>query len=271
MSERIPLAKPVIGDRERELVDEVLRSGQLSLGPMVPRFERDWAERIGVQPRRRRARAAPPACTCACTRSGSGRATRSSPRRSRSWPRPTRSSSPARRRCSPRSTRSRSTWTRRRSRRPSRPRTKAILIVDIFGYPAEVPALVDIADRHGLAPASRTPASRSTATYDGRKLGTFGHPAVYGFYANKQLTTAEGGVVLTDDDDLAQDAQEPAQPGPLRRRRVARPLPPRLQLPPLGRAQRDRRRPARAPRPTCSPAARASPAGTRRASPRSTA
>ena len=47
--ERIPLAKPVIGERERELVDEVLRSGQLSLGPMGPRFERAWAERIGVE------------------------------------------------------------------------------------------------------------------------------------------------------------------------------------------------------------------------------
>ena len=41
----IPLARPVIGDRERELVDEVLRSRQLSLGPTVTRFERMWAER----------------------------------------------------------------------------------------------------------------------------------------------------------------------------------------------------------------------------------
>jgi acetylornithine/succinyldiaminopimelate/putrescine aminotransferase len=46
--ERIPLAKPVVGERERELVDEVLRSGQLSLGPMVERFERAWAERAGT-------------------------------------------------------------------------------------------------------------------------------------------------------------------------------------------------------------------------------
>jgi perosamine synthetase len=38
--------------------------------------------------------------------------------------------------------------------------------------------------------------------FDGRKLGTFGHPAVYGFYANKQMTTAEGGIVLTDDPEL---------------------------------------------------------------------
>ena len=74
--------------------------------------------------------------------------------------------------------------------------------MDIFGYPAEVPALVEIAERHGLARVEDACQSIDGA-YDGRKLGTFGHPAVYGFYANKQLTTAEGGVVLTDDDELA--------------------------------------------------------------------
>lgn len=82
------------------------------------------------------------------------------------------------------------------------PRTRAILIVDIFGYPAEVPALVDIAHRHGLGIVEDA-CQTIDGAYDGRKLGTFGHPAVYGFYANKQLTTAEGGVVLTDDDRLA--------------------------------------------------------------------
>ncbi|HTI32496.1 MAG TPA: DegT/DnrJ/EryC1/StrS family aminotransferase, partial [Miltoncostaea sp.] len=82
------------------------------------------------------------------------------------------------------------------------PRTKAILIVDIFGYPADVPALVEIAERHGLARVEDA-CQTIDGTYDGRKLGTFGHPAVYGFYANKQMTTAEGGVVLTDDAALA--------------------------------------------------------------------
>jgi perosamine synthetase len=82
------------------------------------------------------------------------------------------------------------------------PRTRAILIVDIFGYPAEVPALVAIAERHGLARVEDA-CQTIDGAHDGRKLGTFGHPAVYGFYANKQLTTAEGGVVLTDDDELA--------------------------------------------------------------------
>jgi perosamine synthetase len=42
----IPLAKPVLGHREQELVLEVLRSGQLSLGPMVPRFEEGFAHRL---------------------------------------------------------------------------------------------------------------------------------------------------------------------------------------------------------------------------------
>ena len=48
-TERIPLAKPVIGDRERELVDAVLRSGQLSLGSRVTDFEEAWARRIGTR------------------------------------------------------------------------------------------------------------------------------------------------------------------------------------------------------------------------------
>jgi perosamine synthetase len=82
------------------------------------------------------------------------------------------------------------------------PRTKALVIVDIFGYPAEIPALIEIAERHGLAIVEDACQSID-GDYDGKKLGTWGHPAVYGFYANKQLTTAEGGVILTDDDDLA--------------------------------------------------------------------
>ena len=193
-----------------ELVDaRCSRSGQLSLGPMVPRFERAL-----VRAHRRRrtpspAPAAPPACTAACTRWASAPATRSSRRRSRSSPPPTRSCSPARRRCSPRSTRSRFNMDPAAVEAAITPRTKAILIVDIFGYPADVPALVEIAERARPGAASRTPARPSTATTTARKLGTFGHPAVYGFYANKQLTTAEGGVVLTDDAALASMLREP--------------------------------------------------------------
>ncbi len=197
--ERIPLAKPVIGDRERELVDEVLRSGQLSLGPMVAALRARWAERDRRAARRRGAPAAPPACTCASTRWASARATRSI----------TSSFSfvasanailftgatpvfaevdPLTFNMDPAAVEAAIT-----------PAHRAILIVDIFGYPAEVPALVEIAERHGLARVEDA-CQTIDGAYDGRKLGTFGHPAVYGFYANKQLTTAEGGVVLTDDE-----------------------------------------------------------------------
>ena len=107
--------------RERELVDEVLRSGQLSLGPMVPRFERAWAERIGVA--HAVAVSSGTAGLHLCLHALGPRAGRRGHhlvvlvRRLRQRD-PVHA---ARRRCSPRSTRSRSTWTRRRSRRPSRP------------------------------------------------------------------------------------------------------------------------------------------------------
>jgi perosamine synthetase len=110
------------------------------------------------------------------------------------------------------------------------PRTKAVEIVDIFGYPAELPALVDIAHRHGLAIVEDA-CQAIGGDYDGRAYGTFGHPAVLAFYANKQMTTAEGGMIVTDDLDLAE--RVPAQRhvgsgGADELRQVADEQPPRL-------------------------------------------
>ncbi|MFP5452227.1 MAG: DegT/DnrJ/EryC1/StrS family aminotransferase [Thermoleophilia bacterium] len=198
---RIPLAKPVIGDRERELVDEVLRSGQLSLGPMVPRFERAWADRIGVEHAVAVSSGTAGLHLClhalglgpgdeVITSSFSFVASANAIVFTGATP-VFAEVDPLTFNMDPAAVEAAIT-----------PRTKAILIVDIFGYPAEVPALVDIAERHGLARVEDACQSIDGA-YDGKKLGTFGHPAVYGFYANKQLTTAEGGVVLTDDAHLA--------------------------------------------------------------------
>ena len=199
--ERIPLAKPVIGDRERELVDEVLRSGQLSLGPMVDRFERAWADRIGVGHAVAVSSGTAGLHLClhalgigpgdeVITSSFSFVASANAIVFTGATP-VFAEVDPLTFNMDPAAVAAAIT-----------PRTKAILIVDIFGYPAEVPALVDIAERHGLARVEDACQSID-ASHDGRKLGTFGHPAVYGFYANKQLTTAEGGVILTDDAQLA--------------------------------------------------------------------
>jgi perosamine synthetase len=77
-------------------------------------------------------------------------------------------------------------------------RTKAIVAVDIFGYPCELDELRRIADRHGLALIEDS-AEALGAEYKGRPLGAHGAPCVFAFYPNKQIATGEGGVVVTHD------------------------------------------------------------------------
>jgi dTDP-4-amino-4,6-dideoxygalactose transaminase len=75
-------------------------------------------------------------------------------------------------------------------------RTKAIVAVDMFGYPCELDDLRAIADRHGLL-LIEDAAEALGAVYKGRPIGSQGPSAVFGFYPNKQITTGEGGVVVT--------------------------------------------------------------------------
>jgi perosamine synthetase len=82
------------------------------------------------------------------------------------------------------------------------PRTRAIIPVHIFGLPCNIEAIAAIARRHGLAIVEDA-AEALAARRAGRLVGDFGNPAVYAFYPNKQMTTGEGGMVTTDDDDLA--------------------------------------------------------------------
>jgi perosamine synthetase len=81
-------------------------------------------------------------------------------------------------------------------------KTKAILAVDVFGHPADWPALEAIAKKRHLLLIEDSAESLGSAA-GGRRCGSFGEAAVFAFYPNKQITTGEGGVVVTDDDRIA--------------------------------------------------------------------
>jgi perosamine synthetase len=82
-------------------------------------------------------------------------------------------------------------------------KTKAILAVDVFGHPAEWDRLREIAEKNNLR-LIEDAAESLGAEYKGRKAGSFGDGAVFAFYPNKQMTTGEGGTVLTNDNEMAQ-------------------------------------------------------------------
>jgi perosamine synthetase len=79
-------------------------------------------------------------------------------------------------------------------------RTRAIVAVDIFGYPCELDELRAICDRHGLVLVEDA-CEALGAVYKGRPVGSHGHLAVWAFYPNKQMTTGEGGAVTTDSEE----------------------------------------------------------------------
>lgn len=86
------------------------------------------------------------------------------------------------------------------------PRTKAILPVHVFGYPADMNAILDLARRHGLYVVEDA-CEALGSTYGGRKVGTFGDLAAFGFYPNKQMTTGEGGMLVTRSAEWAELAR----------------------------------------------------------------
>jgi perosamine synthetase len=81
-------------------------------------------------------------------------------------------------------------------------KTKAILPVEVFGNPAGFDTVCEIARKHNL-PVIEDSCEALGSALKGKKAGTFGTMSVFGFYPNKQITTGEGGMILTDDDALA--------------------------------------------------------------------
>jgi perosamine synthetase len=81
-------------------------------------------------------------------------------------------------------------------------KTKAILPVEIFGNPAGFDSICEIAQKHNL-PIIEDSCEALGSALNGKMVGTFGKMSVFGFYPNKQITTGEGGMILTDDDHLA--------------------------------------------------------------------
>jgi perosamine synthetase len=79
-------------------------------------------------------------------------------------------------------------------------RTKAIVLVDMFGYPCELDELRAIADRYGLALIDDS-CEALGAEYKGRPIGSHGISGAFGFYPNKQITTGEGGIVTTHSEE----------------------------------------------------------------------
>jgi perosamine synthetase len=186
----VPLAQPVLGAEEEAAVAEVLRSGQLSLGPRIPAFEDAFAARVGA------------ACASAVS---SGTAALHLALRAVGV------SDGDEVVTSPFSFVASANVMLYERARPVfadidartlnldpdaaaaaiTDRTRALLPVHIFGYPADVPAL----ERLGLPIVEDACEALGARHADGVPVGGRGHPAAFGFYANKQLTTGEGGML----------------------------------------------------------------------------
>lgn len=83
------------------------------------------------------------------------------------------------------------------------PRTKAIIAVEVFGNPGQMDKLAQIAGAHEI-PLIEDCCEALGGKNNGRPLGSYGRAGVFAFYPNKQITTGEGGVIVTDDDNLAE-------------------------------------------------------------------
>lgn len=216
---KIPLSKPDLGEREVELVTDVLRTGQLSLGPKLVAFEKKFAAYAGT-----RYAIATNSGTSAlhlCVRAlgigeGDDALTTSFSFVASVNCLLYEGSTPVFVDIDPhtlnidpekiRETIARDYfWDRDKQQQVNR-RTgnvlKAILPVHVFGLPSEMPAILTIAREFNLR-VIEDACEALGAEYCGKRVGTFGDAAAFAFYPNKQMTTAEGGMIVTNDSEVA--------------------------------------------------------------------
>ena len=193
-TEDILLARPVLGAEEEAAVIDVLRSGQLSLGPRVALFEQAFAARLGV----------PHASAVSSGTAGLHLALRAVGVRDGDEVVTSPFSFPASANA-PLFERARPVFAdidaRTLNLDPAAAaaavtaRTTALLPVHIFGYPADMPAFEAL----GLPIVEDACEALGAVHADGTPVGGRGHLAAFGFYPNKQMTTGEGGMVATAD------------------------------------------------------------------------
>jgi perosamine synthetase len=85
-------------------------------------------------------------------------------------------------------------------------RTKAIMPIHTYGHPADMDPILELAEKHGLYVVEDA-AEAHGAEYKGKKTGSLGNLGCFSFYANKIITTGEGGAIVTNDEDLAEKAR----------------------------------------------------------------
>jgi perosamine synthetase len=195
VSEPIRLARPVIGEREEQLVLEVLRSGSLSLGPLLPRFERAFADRLGVGH----------ASAVSSGTAGLHLAVRAAGVERGDEVVTTPFSFVASANCVVYEgakpvfcdiDRRTLNMDPAAAAAAVTERTSGLLPVHIFGYPADMPALERLAVERGLWVVEDACEALGGRHADGPAIGARGNLSVFAFYANKQMTTAEGGIVV---------------------------------------------------------------------------
>jgi perosamine synthetase len=199
---QIPLARPDIGGREEELALEALRSGRLSLGPMLERFEGDFAAWLGVDD---------------AVAVSSGTAALHLGVRALGWGEGDEVLT------SPFSFVASANCLLYEGARPVfcdvdpltldldpaaaaaalGERTAGVLPVHIFGYPAAMAELEELAAANGLAVLEDACEALGAVDAEGRRIGARGNLATFAFYANKQMTTGEGGMIVPTSPEVA--------------------------------------------------------------------